>query len=209
MSGPAQATLEQSRTGKLSRVTPGQSKPPDLKRSEPLQARLEQTRTRKLRSGQASPNHLTSNDLSPLEEAKMAKTMLHARVGAKASILSRFIRQAATALSTQFEDNGKQFFQFRNSGNGASDQLLSGLCCWDMKDGIVPLEPGGLMLKELYVMRPEYAECAYKEFSSRFLSLWKSIKKNLSRAEEDKAAFDLYAVLNGKALNPSDCYETT
>eukprot|EP00536_Pseudo-nitzschia_multiseries_P003404 jgi/Psemu1/7697/gm1.7697_g len=67
----------------------------------------------------------------------------------------------------------------------------------DMKNGIVPLEPEGFALKELYwyLMQPEYAEYA---------------------AEEDKSAFDLYikiiqyciattkAMLNGKTLNPNE-----
>eukprot|EP00536_Pseudo-nitzschia_multiseries_P014785 jgi/Psemu1/40156/gm1.40156_g len=190
-SGPVQARLEQSRTGKLSRVRPGQSKPPDLKRSKPLQARLEQTRTGKLRSGQASPNHLTSNDLSPLE----ACSPVHVK-----------ITKAVLFWKANLKTMEKKKIQLRNSGNGASDQLMSGLCPWDMKDGIVPLdEPGDLTLKkELYVMCPEYAEYALKKFSSWVSSLWKSIKKNVSRAEEDKAA-----MLNGKAPNPSDCYETT
>eukprot|EP00536_Pseudo-nitzschia_multiseries_P004292 jgi/Psemu1/9652/gm1.9652_g len=84
-----------------------------------------------------------------------------------------FMSKFCFVLDSQFEDNGKHFFQFRNSGNGASDQRMSGLCCWikimkegnpalyfeipdckkilykDMKDGVVPIEPGGLTLKEL------------------------------------------------------------
>eukprot|EP00536_Pseudo-nitzschia_multiseries_P007997 jgi/Psemu1/19273/gm1.19273_g len=219
-SDPAKARLEQSKTGRLSQVRPGQSKPPDLKQSKPLQARLEQTRTGKLRSGQASLNHLTSNNLSPLEAIMITETVLFWKANLKTM---------------------ENSFQFRNSDNGASDQLMSGLCRWvnimkegnpalyfemaeqqptkstpfqeptikwknsvarkllhkDMQDGIVPLEPGGLTLKELYVMHPEYAEYAYQKFSSGVLSLWKSIKKNVSRAEEDKA------MRNGKALNPA------
>eukprot|EP00536_Pseudo-nitzschia_multiseries_P017221 jgi/Psemu1/49899/gm1.49899_g len=237
------------RSEPLSRVRPGQSKPPDLKRSKPLQPRREQTITGKLRSGQARPGQSKPPDFKQSESlGSMVKTTLRAGVGAKASILTRFIRpeqpcprkdhRSSVVLESQFEDNGKQFFQFGNSGNGASDQLMSGLCRWvkikkegnpalyfemaeqqptqstpfqepkikwknsvakkmlykDMKDGIVPLEPGGLTLKELYVM---------------LSSLWKSIKKNMSRADEDKAAFDLYAMLDGKAPNPSHCYETT
>eukprot|EP00536_Pseudo-nitzschia_multiseries_P017176 jgi/Psemu1/49687/gm1.49687_g len=157
--------------GKLSRVSSGQSKPPDLKQSKPLQPRLEQTRTGKLRSGQATP-------------WKHGKDNATCRSWCQSANLNK-IHQARTALSTQW----KTVFQFRNSGNGTSDQLMSGLCRWvkimkegnpGMKDGMVPLEPGGLMLKELYMMRPEYAD----------------IKKNMSRADKDKAAFDLYVQNN-------------
>eukprot|EP00536_Pseudo-nitzschia_multiseries_P010486 jgi/Psemu1/26074/gm1.26074_g len=174
---PSQARPGQAR--------PGQSKPPGLKQSKPLQPRLlEQTRTGKL--------------------SIMVKTTLRAGViGAEASILKRF---SSVVLESQFEDNGKQFFRFRNSsGNdGASNQLLvtSGLCRWVVK-----------IMKEgnpaLY-----YFEMAEQQATDNIhtISRAKNKMEKLSRKKKmlykDIMKDGIASMLNGKAPNPSDCYKT-
>eukprot|EP00536_Pseudo-nitzschia_multiseries_P012280 jgi/Psemu1/31571/gm1.31571_g len=190
MHKPLQARLvEETRTGKLSRVSPAcHSEPPDLKRYEPLQAtRLEQTRTRKLRSDQVSPNQLTSNDLSPLEAITVRTMLSCARDGAEHVKITKPVLFWKANLKTT-----ENIFLVQELWQWCTRPVHERIMLWGMKDGIVPLKPGGLTLKELYVMCPEYAEYAYKKSSSQVLSLWKSIKKNMPRAEEDKADFDMY-----------------
>ena len=45
-------------------------------------------------------------------------------------------------------------------------------------------------------MRLEYAEYHYNKFSSRLSGLWKTIKENDKRAQDDQEAFDLFAQNN-------------
>lgn len=66
----------------------------------------------------------------------------------------------------------------------------------DIKEGRVPLNSREMPLQEIYCMHPEYADYKYEKFSSRVSSTRKTIRKNILRAEEDKAAFDLYVENN-------------
>ena len=78
----------------------------------------------------------------------MAKTTLRAGIGAKASILTRFIKpeqvlpykdhRSHVILDSQFEDHKKKkLFRFRYPGNTMLNPLLNGLCRWVkvMKEG--------------------------------------------------------------------------
>ena len=71
----------------------------------------------------------------------------------------------------------------------------------DIMEGRVPIdakEDGNnkLALKDIYSLRPEYAEYDYNKFSSRISSIRSTMKKNISRAKDDQAAFDLYVETN-------------
>ena len=71
----------------------------------------------------------------------MAKTTLRAGIGAKTSILTRFIKpeqalpqkdhRSHVILDSQFEDHEKKkLFCFRYPGNTILDPVLNGLCYW-------------------------------------------------------------------------------
>jgi hypothetical protein len=79
-------------------------------------------------------------------------------------------------------------------GNSQARELLYS----DLREGRIPSDAkdangqSTMQLREIYVMRSEYAEYAYQKFSSRLSTLRKILKKNNGRAEADQAAFDQY-----------------
>lgn len=72
----------------------------------------------------------------------------------------------------------------------------------DILEGRVPLEsgPGTMQLKDIYNLRPEFAEYQYSKFSSRLSSLRKTIKECNDRAALDQEAFDNYKKNHQAAL---------
>lgn len=71
----------------------------------------------------------------------------------------------------------------------------------DIRDGTVPLDPpqagGGMTLRAVYDLRPEFGEYNYSKFSSRLGSLRTIIKDADHRATADQEAFE-----NFKANHP-------
>ena len=72
----------------------------------------------------------------------------------------------------------------------------------DIINGLVPLDSkrgdntNTMSLKEIYSMRPEYAESNYRKFSGWLSSLQKTISANKKRADEDQEAFDTFVENN-------------
>ena len=72
----------------------------------------------------------------------------------------------------------------------------------DLISGVVPLESkfddntNTMTLKDIYLMRPEYADYSYKKFSARLRSLRGTISANKKRADADKEAFDTFVYNN-------------
>jgi hypothetical protein len=67
----------------------------------------------------------------------------------------------------------------------------------DVIDGVVPQEPDHLMpLSTIFTSRPEYAPYGYKNFLQRLSTIWAQVKHDLSRKDEDLAAFEVFRQLN-------------
>ena len=66
----------------------------------------------------------------------------------------------------------------------------------DIMRDLVPLkskdEHNNMTLREIYCMRPDYAEYHYNKFSSRLSGLQKTIEKYIQRANNDQEAFDIF-----------------
>eukprot|EP00536_Pseudo-nitzschia_multiseries_P000055 jgi/Psemu1/178/gm1.178_g len=133
---------------------------------KPVQARLEQSKTEKLsrvRPGQSNkPPDLKQSE--PLQ-ARLEQT----RTGKLRSGLG-------PPDFKQSEPLGKHNDKDNDTG-----------WSWHQSVNLNKIHQARTALSTNYVMPPEYAEYAYEKFSSQVLSLQKSIKKNMSRAEEGYA----------------------
>ena len=77
----------------------------------------------------------------------------------------------------------------------------------DMMEGRVTLDKDDLgengekmQLRDIYVLRPEFAEYHYDKFSSRVSSLRKAINNAESRAEQDQEAYDNFTASHPPSL---------
>lgn len=82
------------------------------------------------------------------------------------------------------------------------DSKAKRLLYTDLMNGNVPLESKDennrqtMPLRDIYLMRPEYAEYLFSKFSSRLSSLRKTAQANNRRAVSDQEAFDLFVQNN-------------
>ena len=69
-----------------------------------------------------------------------------------------------------------------------SDSEARRLLVQDIADGTVPSAPDASMpTREIFTSRPEYALYGYEYFPSRLSSLRRIVKRDMSRADDDKS----------------------